>query len=393
MTINTTRWDSAEYLKTEEDVQLYLEACLEEAGDDPAFIAHALGVVARAKNMSQLASAKQGLLDCIEEIRKNFASIRGFHEYQARQSIIQRILHLTGWDIFNHEEVRVEYNHVENGSVDYALIVGDHKLFIEAKAPTPEVNLENHQDQLCAYSLPYDKSPPPNLAILTNGIQWWFYLPIKKTAWRDRKFCTINILSQDIEGIVDQLQQLLSRENVVSGAAFEYAEKLPKESDAPNGKNPDLIKKVEDWVKSLAKEFGMECKDRPTKYSRHFRVWFPREPWGEWQLAYDVYIAKKDLSAQIGFYYKESTLRALDESERLFECVQDLQDLKVFEGQVKKDYSTGQWKEYTRVFVGQDANSGDDEFLNVIDKTLRCYIKTITPRVEACWHQYKQQNT
>ena len=55
MTIATTRWDSAEHLKTEEDIQLYLEACLEEAGDDPAFIVHALAVVARARNMTQLA--------------------------------------------------------------------------------------------------------------------------------------------------------------------------------------------------------------------------------------------------------------------------------------------------------------------------------------------------
>ena len=54
MAINTIRWDSAEHLKTEEDMQLYLEACLEEADDDPALIVHALGVIARAKNMSQL---------------------------------------------------------------------------------------------------------------------------------------------------------------------------------------------------------------------------------------------------------------------------------------------------------------------------------------------------
>jgi len=54
MAIKTARWDSAEYLKTDEDIQLYLEACIEEAGDDPAFIVHALGVIAKAKNMSQL---------------------------------------------------------------------------------------------------------------------------------------------------------------------------------------------------------------------------------------------------------------------------------------------------------------------------------------------------
>ena len=55
MAIKTTRWDSAEHLKTDEDIRLYLEACLEEAGNDPAFVVHALGVVARAKNMNQLA--------------------------------------------------------------------------------------------------------------------------------------------------------------------------------------------------------------------------------------------------------------------------------------------------------------------------------------------------
>ena len=55
MLIKTTRWESAQYLKTDEDIQLYLDACIEEAGDDPAFIIHALGVIAKAKNMSQLA--------------------------------------------------------------------------------------------------------------------------------------------------------------------------------------------------------------------------------------------------------------------------------------------------------------------------------------------------
>ncbi|MFW6106018.1 MAG: addiction module antidote protein, partial [Desulfovermiculus sp.] len=46
---------STEHLETEEDIQLYLEACIEKAGDDPAFIVHALSVIARARNMSQLA--------------------------------------------------------------------------------------------------------------------------------------------------------------------------------------------------------------------------------------------------------------------------------------------------------------------------------------------------
>ena len=55
MTLKTTPWDSAQYLKTEADMADYLAACFEEAPDDPAFLVQALGVVARACNMSQLA--------------------------------------------------------------------------------------------------------------------------------------------------------------------------------------------------------------------------------------------------------------------------------------------------------------------------------------------------
>jgi len=51
----TTRYDVAEHLRTSEDMAAYLEACLEEANGDAAFIAKALGDIARAKGMSQVA--------------------------------------------------------------------------------------------------------------------------------------------------------------------------------------------------------------------------------------------------------------------------------------------------------------------------------------------------
>lgn len=50
-----TVYDTADYLKTEADMVAYLDACFEESGGDPAFIAKALGVVARARNMSKIA--------------------------------------------------------------------------------------------------------------------------------------------------------------------------------------------------------------------------------------------------------------------------------------------------------------------------------------------------
>lgn len=51
----TTRYDVAEHLRTPEEMAAYLEACFEEADSDAAFIAKALGDIARAKGMSQLA--------------------------------------------------------------------------------------------------------------------------------------------------------------------------------------------------------------------------------------------------------------------------------------------------------------------------------------------------
>jgi len=51
----TTRYDVAEHLRTSEEMAAYLEACLEESNGDAAFIAKALGDIARAKGMSQVA--------------------------------------------------------------------------------------------------------------------------------------------------------------------------------------------------------------------------------------------------------------------------------------------------------------------------------------------------
>lgn len=51
----TTRYEVAEHLRTPEEMAAYLEACFEEAGDDAAFIAKALGDIARAKGMTQIA--------------------------------------------------------------------------------------------------------------------------------------------------------------------------------------------------------------------------------------------------------------------------------------------------------------------------------------------------
>jgi probable addiction module antidote protein len=51
----TARYDVAEHLRTSEEMAAYLEACLAEADGDAAFIAKALGDIARARGMARVA--------------------------------------------------------------------------------------------------------------------------------------------------------------------------------------------------------------------------------------------------------------------------------------------------------------------------------------------------
>lgn len=55
MTEQFSPWDSADYLKTDEDVALYFQACVDEDPGDGSLIRTALGSISRARGMTQLA--------------------------------------------------------------------------------------------------------------------------------------------------------------------------------------------------------------------------------------------------------------------------------------------------------------------------------------------------
>src|SRR3546814_21156276 len=52
MALKTTPYDSARYLRTDEERAAYLATCMEEAPEDAAFIAYTVGVVARSRKAS-----------------------------------------------------------------------------------------------------------------------------------------------------------------------------------------------------------------------------------------------------------------------------------------------------------------------------------------------------
>ena len=75
-----SRWDSADYLKSEEDYELYFEACLAEDPGDGSLVRAALGTIARARGKSQLARdtglAREGLYKALSpEGNPEFATV------------------------------------------------------------------------------------------------------------------------------------------------------------------------------------------------------------------------------------------------------------------------------------------------------------------------------
>jgi probable addiction module antidote protein len=75
-----SRYDSADYLETQEDIVAYLDAVMAEGGEDPTYVARALGVVARAGNISKLARdtgmSREGIYKALsDEGNPSFATI------------------------------------------------------------------------------------------------------------------------------------------------------------------------------------------------------------------------------------------------------------------------------------------------------------------------------
>lgn len=163
----------------------------------------------------------ESILSFIKELKNN-PKISSFDEATTKQAIILPLLQKLGWNIFNPEEVKPEFT-VENRKVDYALRLNQtSELFLEVKQTGTD--LEKHQEQLLDYS--FRQGVP--LAILTNGITWWLYLPKEKGDWKARKFYTIDISQQESDDVAQKFNDLLSKVNVKSGEALKHAESIYK---------------------------------------------------------------------------------------------------------------------------------------------------------------------
>ena len=130
---------------------------------------------------------------------------------------IEPLFPLLGWKLF---EVSRQYSvgTEDKGIVDYCLqIGGSGKVFLEAKAGNEDLRV--HQEQLVVYTAKHGVQ----LAVLTNGHRWWFYLPLEEGPWETKRFCEIDLEVQTHSEVASALCAFLSREAVLTGAAVNEA--------------------------------------------------------------------------------------------------------------------------------------------------------------------------
>lgn len=153
------------------------------------------------------------LLDALDKIRSSFDPRT---EEAVKFRMIAPILGGLGWDPAG-PEVRYEYP-VGSGRVDFALgETGKIATFVEAKAS--RVDLSRHVEQVVRYAFHEGVA----ICVLTNGLEWWLYLPMERVQFEDRRFAVLRIKEDPVDELHDDLKRFLSRESVLSGEAHRRA--------------------------------------------------------------------------------------------------------------------------------------------------------------------------
>jgi len=164
----------------------------------------------------------QPLKEFLESLKEN-TKIPAYSEAATKQALVLPILQRLDWNISDVEEVAPEYE-VESRKVDFSLrVAGKNRVFLEVKKPSLE--LQDHEEQLLDYAF----RQGVDIAVLTNGMTWSFYLPMQHGPWRDRRFYTIAIAEQDCQEAAQKFIDLLSRDNVATGAALGRAQEISRD--------------------------------------------------------------------------------------------------------------------------------------------------------------------
>jgi len=161
----------------------------------------------------------QDLLEFIKKLQsdKRFTS---FDEVATKQGIVLKILSLLEWDPFDIDEIQPEYARGDK-RVDFSLRSNNsNKAFIVVEKV--EKNLKNCREQLMDFAV----KEGVKIAVLTNGLTWWFFSPHLGHDSEEKNFLKIQINEQKPDQITQSFLEYLSKGSVVSGKAAESAENI-----------------------------------------------------------------------------------------------------------------------------------------------------------------------
>ncbi len=155
----------------------------------------------------------------IAEFVRTDPDVRTYGETQICHSVVMEVFKALGWSSLGRQDIYSQYP-IQNGFLDYCLAPDKNKVFVEVKKPIE--NLSGHEEQLLNYAF----GGGAKLGVLTNGIEWRFYLPLTDSAWSDRQFFKADLAKDDPIALDGWFHRLLSKECVLSGESHRDATSL-----------------------------------------------------------------------------------------------------------------------------------------------------------------------
>ena len=162
------------------------------------------------------------LLDTIQQLDANLRAGRFTNEAEVSTGVVLRILQGLDWPVFDTSVVAQQFPlKIPNGGTrreDIALCREDGRplVFIEVKAVGKIVGADLQLFEYCFHGgVPF--------AVLTDGQEWHFYLPMEPGNYDDRSVYKLDILEQDHNECCSRFRRYLSIESVRQGSNLEYA--------------------------------------------------------------------------------------------------------------------------------------------------------------------------
>lgn len=185
------------------------------------------------------------LKEHLTDIQNKLKLGRFSNEAQVSQGVVLRILQALEWPVFDSQTVWPEYS-VDGRRVDYALCDPQIKkplVFLEVKQVGKS---EGADKQLFEYAF----IRGVQMAVLTDGQEWHFYLPGESGTYQERRVYLLDLLERDIEECDKRLKRYLSWQGVKSGQCIKFA----REDYNHITINRDIKRLMPDAWNSLVKE-------------------------------------------------------------------------------------------------------------------------------------------